>query len=173
MGNASLLGTLSLAGILPSAVALPFVPLLTSRFGMSKAVMTSNIAGALGCIPVVIGGLTGNFPLVLIGMVIRAVTSAPQTGAMNAIIAETDEYSHLKFGRRMTRMIYSCSSVGIKVGTGLGTALCGFILDLGGFDGMAETQTARAVATINWSYLLEVIVPMVLAAVLFYFMKVE
>jgi len=140
---------------------------------MSKAVMTSNIAGALGCIPVVIGGLTGNFPLVLIGMVIRAVTSAPQTGAMNAIIAETDEYSHLKFGRRMTGMIYSCSSVGIKVGTGLGTALCGFILDLGGFDGMAETQTARAVATINWSYLLAVIVPMVLAAVLFYFMKVE
>ena len=173
LGNASLLGTLSLAGILPSAVALPFVPLLTSRFGMSKAVMTSNIAGALGCIPVVIGGLTGNFPLVLIGMVIRAVTSAPQTGAMNAIIAETDEYSHLKFGRRMTGMIYSCSSVGIKVGTGLGTALCGFILDLGGFDGMAETQTARAVATINWSYLLAVIVPMVLAAVLFYFMKVE
>jgi GPH family glycoside/pentoside/hexuronide:cation symporter len=38
---------------------------------------------------------------------------------------------------------------------------------------MAETQTARAVATINWSYLLAVIVPMVLAAVLFYFMKVE
>lgn len=97
LGNASLLGTLSLAGILPSAIALPFVPLLTSRFGMSKAVMASNIVGALGCIPVVIGGLTGNFTLVLIGMAIRAVASAPQTGAMNAIIAETDEYSHLKF----------------------------------------------------------------------------
>lgn len=173
LGNASLLGTLSLAGILPSAIALPFVPLLTSRFGMSKAVMASNIVGALGCIPVVIGGLTGNFTLVLIGMAIRAVASAPQTGAMNAIIAETDEYSHLKFGHRMTGMIYSCSSVGIKVGTGLGTALCGFLLDMGGFDGMVKVQTQRAVATINWSYLLAVIVPMVLSAVLFYFMKVE
>ena len=59
------------------------------------------------------------------------------------------------------------------MGTGLGTALCGFILDMGGFDGMAETQTATAVATINWSYLLAVIVPMILAAVLFYFLKVE
>ena len=173
LGNASLLGTLSLAGILPAAVALPFVPALTSKLGMSKAVMTSNIVGVLTCVPVVIGGLTGNFTLVLIGMALRAVASAPQTGAMNAIIAETDEYSNLKFGHRMTGMIYSCSSVGIKIGTGPGTALCGFILDLGGFDGMAQTQTAKAVATINWSYLLAVIVPMLLAAVLFYFMKVE
>lgn len=173
LGNASLLGTLSLAGILPAAIALPFVPGLTAKFGMSKTVMAANLVGALTCIPVVIGGLTGNFSLVLIGMVLRAVASAPQTGAMNAIIAETDEYSHLKFGHRLTGMIYSCSSVGIKVGTGLGTALCGFILDMGGFDGMAETQTATAVATINWSYLLAVIVPMILAAVLFYFLKVE
>lgn len=173
LGNASLLGTLSLAGILPAAIALPFVPGLTAKFGMSKTVMTANVVGALTCIPVVIGGLTGNFSLVLVGMALRAVASAPQTGAMNAIIAETDEYSHLKFGHRLTGMIYSCSSVGIKVGTGLGTALCGFILDMGGFDGMAETQTATAVATINWSYLLAVIVPMILAAVLFYFLKVE
>ncbi len=173
LGNASLLGTLSLAGILPAAIALPFVPGLTAKFGMSKTVMAANLVGALTCIPVVIGGLTGNFSLVLIGMALRAVASAPQTGAMNAIIAETDEYSYLKFGHRLTGMIYSCSSVGIKVGTGLGTALCGFILDMGGFDGMAETQTATAVATINWSYLLAVIVPMILAAVLFYFLKVE
>ena len=173
LGNASLLGTLSLAGILPAAVALPFVPVLTSRFGMSRTVMTSNIAGALGCIPVVIGGLTGNFTMVFIGMVLRTIASAPQTGAMTAIIAETDEYLNLKFGYRLTGMIYSCSSVGVKVGTGLGTALCGFILDFGGFDGMAEIQTARALATINWSYLLAVIVPMVLAAFLFYFLRVE
>ncbi len=44
---------------------------------------------------------------------------------------------------------------------------------MGGFDGMVKVQTQRAVATINWSYLLAVIVPMVLSAVLFYFMKVE
>lgn len=111
LGNASLLGTLSLAGILPAAIALPFVPGLTAKFGMSKTVMAANLVGALTCIPVVIGGLTGNFSLVLIGMVLRAVASAP--------------------------------------------------------------QTATAVATINWSYLLAVIVPMILAAVLFYFLKVE
>ena len=70
-------------------------------------------------------------------------------------------------------MIYSCSSVGIKVGTGLGTALCGFILDMGGFDGMAETQTATAVTTINWSYLMAVVVPMLLSVIVFYFLNVE
>ena len=173
LGNAPLLGTLNLAGMLPAAIALPFVPMLTAKFGMSKTVMTANIIGVLTCVPVIIGGLTANFTLVLIGMVLRAVTSSPQTGALTAIIAETDENIYLKRGHRLTGMIYSCSSVGVKVGTGLGTALCGFLLDLGGFDGMAETQTAMAVTTINWSYLMAVVVPMLLSAIVFYFLNVE
>lgn len=173
LGNATLLGTISMASMLPAAIALPFVPMLTAKFGMSRTIMVANIIGVLTCIPVIIGGLTGNFTLILVGMVLKAITSTPQTGAMTAINAETDEYFSLKYGHRLTGMIFSCSSVGVKVGTGLGTALCGFFLDMGGFDGMAETQTATAIATINWSYLLALVVPMVLSAILFHFMDVE
>lgn len=173
LGNATLLGTISMASMLPAAIALPFVPMLTAKFGMSRTIMAANIIGVLTCIPVIIGGLTGNFTLILVGMVLKAITSTPQTGAMTAINAETDEYFSLKYGHRLTGMIFSCSSVGVKVGTGLGTALCGFLLDMGGFDGMAETQTATAIATINWSYLLALVVPMVLSAILFHFMDVE
>ena len=44
---------------------------------------------------------------------------------------------------------------------------------MGGFDGMAETQTATAVTTINWSYLMAVVVPMLLSVIVFYFLNVE
>lgn len=173
MGNAALLGPITMAGMLPLIIVLPFVPQLTAKFGMRNSVIAGHAAGTVGSILVIIGGLSVNFPLIMAGFIIQAIGKAPQTGALNALIAETDEYSYLKFGHRMTGTIYSCSSVGIKIGTGLGTALCGFLLDLGGFDGMAEVQTAGAVATINWSYLLAYALLPILSIVVFYFMKVE
>lgn len=173
MGNASLLGTLSMAGMLPIVIVLPFIPQITAKLGMRKAAMIGHAIGTIGGVLIIVGGLSANFGVILTGLVIKAVGGAPQTGALNAMIAETDEYSYLKFGQRLTGTIYSCSSVGIKIGTGIGTAVCGFLLELGGFDGTAATQTARAIATINWSYLLAYAFLPIMSLVIFYFMKVE
>ena len=49
--------------------------------------------------------------------------------------------------------------MGIKVGGGVGTALTGWLLALGGFDGEAAVQTASAISMINFMYL---ILPLVL-----------
>ena len=111
--------------------------------------------------------------MILVGFVIRTVGTSPQTGALNALIAETDEYSYLKFGRRMTGTIYSCSSMGIKIGTGIGVALCGFLLEFSGFNGQAVEQAASAVTAINWSYLLGVGLLPIVSFVVFFFMNVE
>lgn len=173
MGDASLLGTITMAGMLPIIIALPFVPQMTAKLGMQNSAIIGHAFGSIGGVLIIVGGLSVNFPLVLVGLAIKAVGQAPQSGALNAIIAETDEYSYLKFGHRLTGTIYSCSSMGIKIGTGLGTALCGFLLDLGGFDGTAATQTAMAVSTINWSYLLAQALLPILSVVLFKFMNVE
>lgn len=173
LGDASLLGVISMAGMLPIVIVLPFIPLITAKLGMRNSAILGHAIGTVGGILIIVGGLSANFTLVLVGLIIKAVGSAPQTGALNAMIAETDEYNYLKTGYRLTGTIYSCSSVGIKVGTGLGTALCGFLLDFGGFDGTVATQTAAAVSTINWSYLLASALVPLLSIVIFYFMKVE
>lgn len=173
LGNPALYGTLNMAGMLPIVVVLPFVPQITAKFGMRNSIMLGNAIGILGGILIIVGGVTGNFMFILAGLAIKAIGSGPQTGALNAIIAETDEYSYLKFGQRLTGTIYSCSSVGIKVGTGIGTALCGFILDFSGFDGTKAVQTATAVSAINWTFLLVQVLPTLLVIVIFYFLKVE
>ena len=173
LGDASLLGLISMAGMLPVVIALPFVPQITAKFGMRNSAIIGHAIGTVGGILIIVGGLEANFTLVLVGLIIKAIGSAPQTGALTAIIAEADEYSYLKTGYRITGTIYSCASVGVKVGTGLGTALCGFLLDLGGFDGTAAVQTATAISTINWSYLLASALVPILSIVVFYFLNVE
>lgn len=173
LNNASYLGILSLASFLPIVVVLPFVPALTAKYGMRTASLLGSVFGIAGCIPVVIGGLTGNFPLLLAGMIMIAAGRAPQTGALNALNAEVGEYGKLKTGYNVTGSIYACSSVGVKVGTGLGTALCGFILDMGGFDGRAAKQTASAVAAISSSYLIAAVALPLISFIILYFLKVE
>lgn len=173
LGNASLLGTLNFASMLPIMIALPFVARMTGKHGIRKVCIAGHGIGVLGAIFIIAGGIMGNFLLVLSGFVIKAFGSAPQSGAINALIAEVDEYSYLKLGHRLTGTIYACSSVGLKVGTGLGTALCGWLLAFGGYDGTAAAQTATAISTINWSYLLAQALLPILSIVLFYFLKVE
>lgn len=173
LNNAGLLGAISMAGMLPIVFILPVVPTLTAKYGIRKTAFIGSIIGMLGAIVAYIGGIVGAIPALMIGLVVIAIGKAPLTGGLNALIAETDDYSLLKLGRRMTGTIYSCSSVGIKVGTGLGTAACGFILELGGFDGMAETQSAGALAAISQSYLIATVLISVAAIVLLIFMNVE
>lgn len=173
LGDASKLGTITMAGSFPMLVLLPFLPKITAKFGMRNSALVGHAFGILGAVLVIIGGMTTAFPVVIAGLIITCLGKAPQTGSLNAIIAETDEYSYLKFGKRITGTIYSCSSVGMKLGTGIGTALCGFLLDLSGYDGTATTQTASAVSAINWSYLLAYALLPMISVVIFYFLDVE
>lgn len=173
MGDAGLFGAISMAGMLPVVIALPFVPQITAKFGIRNSAIGGHLVGILAGIVLIIGGMTGKFSLVLAGLVLKAVGTAPMTGGLTALIAEADDYSGLKFGQRLTGTIYSCSSVGVKVGTGIGTAACGFLLEAGGFDGTAATQTAAAISTINWSYLLASALPAVFMVIIFYFLNVE
>lgn len=173
LGNDSAFGVLTMASMVPLVILLPFVSVITKRFGMQKSTLYGRAIGLVGNIITVAGGLNGNFTLVLVGLVIFSIGLTPQTGALNALIAEADEYSHLKYGHYNTGMIFSCSSVGIKIGSGLGTAIIGFMLDLSGFNGTIEVQTATALSTIQWGYLLPGIISSVVGLIIFAMMDVE
>lgn len=173
LNNEALFGAISMAGMLPIVVCLPFVPRLTAKLGIRTVALMGYAIGLVGGVLIIMGGLTGGFGLMLAGLVIKGVGNSPLTGGLNALIAETDDYSQLKFGKRITGIMFSCSSVGMKVGTGFGTALCGFLLDFGKFDGTAAVQAASAVATIKWSYLLATVLPLVAVMIILFFLKVE
>lgn len=173
LNNAGLLGAITMAVRFPTIIMLLFVPKLADRFGLRKTALVGSCIGFAGAMISYLGGNLGFFNLLLVGMAIKAIGVAPMTGSLNALIAATDDYSYLKFGKRMTGTIYSCSSIGIKVGTGLGTAVCGYLLDWSGYDGMAETQTDAAIAAIHHGYFLSLVLLTVTAAITLLFLNVE
>ena len=80
---------------------------------------------------------------------------APMSGSINALIAAASDYSELTTGHRVAGAFFACSSVGIKVGTGLGTAVSGFIID-------AAVRAATAIPgadipIFEWGYLLPIL----------------
>ena len=69
--------------------------------------------------------------------------------------------------------MFSCSSFGIKVGNGLGTALCGLLLDAGGYINGAANQPDSAINMLNFMYLWFPLIAVALTTVVMYFLKLR
>lgn len=173
MNDAGLLGAMSMAGVVPTIILLLFIPNLAGKFGVRNAALAGSFLVVIGSVVRAWGGYGGIVPIMLLGAVLAGAGGAPAAGAGNALVAAADDYSQMKFGKRVTATLYSCSSIGIKVGTGLGTALTGILLDFGGFDGMAAVQTEKALAVIENTYLLTPILAAIIGVIVYIFMNVE
>ena len=82
---------------------------------------------------------------------------------MNALIAEASGYTTRTTGVHMDGMMYSCSSLGVKVGGGIGTAAVGWLLKLGGFVGTATVQSESAIRMITFPFVIGIIITVLLA----------
>ena len=70
-------------------------------------------------------------------------------GGMNP---DTLDYGQWKYGKNVTGMGVAAVSFGQKVGSGLGGAIFGLVLNMGGYDGGAAQQTAAAIRSIHLNY---------------------
>ena len=151
IGNASLMGVVSMSSFV-MIVGLIINPMLVKRFGMYKVNLGSyiicTILAAL-TIPVAnAGNLTGLTAMAFI----KAIAMGPLMGSLNALVAEVSRNAFLKSDCHVEGMMFSCSSIGIKVGTGIGTAVAGWLLTVGGYVSGAASQTEGAVSMIKFCY---------------------
>ena len=72
---------------------------------------------------------------------------------MNAVIASCSEYTWLTKHKRVDGTMYSCTSLGVKLGIGIGTAITGWLLELSGFDGKAAVQSESCINMLQVMYL--------------------
>ena len=89
----------------------------------------------------------------LICTAIAAFGMSPLQGDMNALIATCSEYTYLTHGKRVDGTMYSCTSLGTKLGGGIGTALAGWLLSFSGYVGGAAEQTASCINMLHVMYL--------------------
>lgn len=154
LANESLMGLLALAIVFPSMLGLIIAPFLVKKFGIYKVTVTGFIVSLVFVVLFAVFGYMGNLTLMLLFFCLRTLCMSPMTGSLNAIIAETSRYTYLKEGIHLDGTIYSCSSMGIKLGGGIGSAVCGWLLALAGYDGLAKVQTPMVIGMIQFMYLL-------------------
>lgn len=152
--NAGLLGVFSWAINIPMIAGLLFTPALVARLkGMYRLNLYGYVLGTLGRVGVIIAGYVGSVPLMLLCTAAAALGMSPLQGDMNALIATCSEYTFLKTGRRVDGTMYSCTSLGTKLGGGIGTAVAGWLLAYSGYVGGAVSQPASCINMLHIMYL--------------------
>lgn len=152
--NANLLGVFSWAINIPMILGLLFTPASVAKFkGMYRLNFYGYTLGTVGRLGVLIAGYMGSVPLMLACTAIAAIGMSPLQGDMNALIATCSEYTYLTTGKRVDGTMYSCTSLGTKIGGGIGTALAGWLLAISGYVGGAAEQSASCMNMLHIMYL--------------------
>ncbi|OHV07544.1 MFS transporter [Kushneria phosphatilytica] len=142
-----LVGIVTTAYIAFILLGMVVVAPITKRFGKRNAIIVGELITIFGYLIMLID-LT-SVPLIIAGTIIRGIGKAPINGSMFAMLGDTVEYGEWKTGIRNEGMVYSGGSMGIKVGSGLGTALIGWILAFGGYASGGGAQTDAALFSIQ------------------------
>lgn len=152
--NKNLFGVFSWAVNIPLIIALIFTPTLVGKWnGMYKLNLRGYMLAVAGRALVVVAGYMESVPLMLLFTAVAAFGQGPWQGDMNAVIASCSEYIYLTKGKKVEGTMYSCTSLGIKLGGGIGTAVVGWLLELSGYVGTAETQPESCISMLQFMYL--------------------
>lgn len=108
------------------------------------------ILSACGMVPAMAMNLV--LPMVAVLYAIKGFMMGAMFSCAFALTGDVVDYGEWKFGVRSEGLVMSGVSIGQKIGLGFGPAIAGWILAIGGYDGMAKTQTASAIASINFAY---------------------
>lgn len=101
---------------------------------------------------IIIGLANSNVMLAIIGLIIKGFGMGPIMSGIFAMTADVVDYGEWKTGVRSEGLVNSCTSFGMKVGIGLGSAVCTWILAFGGYDGTAAIQSESAILAIRFSF---------------------
>lgn len=174
LGNPALLGSFSMAQMLPMIIGLAFTPALVKKFnGMYKVNLFGYMGAVVFRLGFILGGYMGNVGIMLGCMALSGLCTSPVTGDLNALIAAASDYTYRTKGKRIDGTMFSCSSLGIKVGSGIGTALSGWLLAAGGYVANAAVQPQSCLNMLNFMYLWFPLIILVVMVFLLSKLKVE
>lgn len=152
--NKNLFGQFAWAVNIPLIIALIFTPTLVGKWnGMYKLNVRGYMLATVGRALVVVAGYMGSVPLMILFTAVAALGQGPWQGDMNAVIASCSEYTYLTQGKHVDGTMYSCTSLGIKIGGGIGTAVVGWLLEFSGYVGKNATQPQSALSMMQFIYL--------------------
>lgn len=162
------------------AINVPMIlTLLATPFVMkwARGIYWVNLYGYIiafiGRALVIVAAFMGSIPLMLVFTAVGSIGMAPLQGTLNALIAEASEHTFMTKKKRIDGVMFSATSLGVKIGGGIGVAVTGWLLAASGYVGGAEVQPESAVTMIQFMYLWMPAIILAIVAVVLSRLKVE
>lgn len=171
LGNVNIVGLLLMANTIPLILGMLFLAPIVKRIGKRNAILIGTTISIIGALLVLVD--KGSMSIVISGILLRGVGQAAIVGTIFAMLADTIEYGEWKTGIRNEGMVYAGGSMGLKIGTGIGLALIGWLLSWGGYIGGQETQTGSALISIEALFIYIPIIINILQLVLLSIYKLD
>lgn len=173
-GDANWFGKMVTASSVASIIGLVLAPFLVKKF---RSIRTVNLGSFIANLAVraafLVFALLNNAYILVLIYVLVALTSCTLGGTFNALVSEAAEYTFRKKGKRLDGSMYSCTSFGMKVGGGIGSALSGWLLALAKFDATAAVQSAGCLNMLTFMFAgIPVIITLIIIFI-YYKMDVE
>ncbi len=173
-GNAGLFGKMISIFSVANVIGLIAAPMLVKKL---KNIRILNV----GCfiLNVIVRAIylifvmQGNAPVVVWMYGLVSLTCCTLGGTFNALVSEASEYTYLKTGKRMDGSMYSCTSFGMKVGNGLGSAISGWLLAASHYDATAAVQSASCTNMLSFMFAGIPLIITVIILILYYKLDVE
>ena len=155
LGDANLLGKFATALNIPMIIGLLLVPTVVAKLGgMYRINYSGYIVATVARFLVIVAAYMGSIPMMLAFTAVASLGMCPLQGDLNAVIASASDYTYLTTGKRIDGTMYSCTSLGVKLGGGLGTAVSGWLLAASGYiKGGAVAQPDSVITMLNVMYL--------------------
>ncbi|MGN1166293.1 MAG: MFS transporter [Lachnospiraceae bacterium] len=147
LGNKDLVATINGIFNVVQIVSMFFIAMLVKRLGKRNVFSIGLVLDIIGMLILNFSG--GNMAVIVVSSVIRGIGNACGGATMWAMVSDTIDYGEWKTGYRTEGLVNSACSFGYKIGNGIGSAVLGMILELGGYVGTAATQTASALTSIK------------------------
>lgn len=147
LGDKNLVTTINGIFNVVQIVSMFFIAMLVKRFSKRNVFALGLVFDIVGMLVLNYSG--GAMNLIVISSVIRGVGNACGGATMWAMVSDTIDYGEWKTGYRTEGLVNSACSFGYKIGNGIGSAVLGLILEVGGYVGEAAVQTAEALFSIE------------------------
>ena len=162
MEDTTLVGTLSLFQNIASFAAFAVCTVIIRKVGKQKIALGGIAISFMGYAMVLLNPM--NYGVLYAAAVVKGVGNAALSGVMYGMLADTVEYNDWRSGIRAEGLVFSANSIGQKVGSGIGSAVLGWVLAAFGF---ISSSAAQPVSAINGIRVIFLYVPLVVFAAMF------
>jgi GPH family glycoside/pentoside/hexuronide:cation symporter len=171
LNNQSLVGILGMCTLLPQLLGFSVLAFIIKRYGKRNTAMAGSFIIIAGSLVIAIN--PESLTIVVSGLIIKALGSSAIMGTIFAMLADTIEYGEWKTGIRTEGLVYSAGSFGTKAGSGIGSAVVGWGLAMGGYIGGQTTVSASALFSIQFMFIYLPIIFSVIQILILWFHRMD